>query len=188
MVRTNSEALLGVTARTGDVNYSEGVAITSIFQADEVTQIEPVRYPEGSGFIRLLAAPMIQAGEKVSIRLVKILSKMLLNPIDHILRTKLLPGWAYRTTILLVMQTEDNLMQVKPGRSVYTAFRRGLVAEHDANATIHAQIEIGIEVARKLGQRINGVPQAPVHESLLNMPTTAHILGGCPMGAAPPTA
>jgi cholesterol oxidase len=182
MVRTNSEALLGVTARASDVNYSEGVAITSIFQADEVTQIEPVRYPEGSSFIKLLAAPMIQAGDRVFIRVLKILGKILFKPLDHVLRTKLLPGWARRTTVLLVMQTEDNLMRIKPGRNVYTAFRRGLAAEHNPNATIHAQIEIGNKVARMLAGHVNGIPQAPVHESLLNMPTTAHILGGVPFG------
>ncbi len=182
MVRTNSEALLGVTARAGDVDYSEGVAITSIFQADDVTQIEPVRYPDGSGFIRLLAAPMIQAGDHIFGQLLKIMGKVLRRPLDHVLRVKLLPGWARRTTILLIMQTEDNLMRIKPGRSVYTAFRRGLIAEHDPDATIHAQIEIGNKVAHMLAGRVNGIPQAPVHESLLNMPTTAHILGGCPMG------
>jgi cholesterol oxidase len=31
MVRTNSEALLGSVARQSDINYSEGVAITSIY-------------------------------------------------------------------------------------------------------------------------------------------------------------
>jgi cholesterol oxidase len=182
LVRTNSEALLGVTSREDQPNYSEGVAITSIFQADDVTQIEPVRYPDGSGFIRLLAAPMINAGNRISMQLLKILSKLLRHPVDHVLRGKLLPGWARRTTILLVMQTEDNLMRLRPGRSLFTLFRRGLVAEHDANATIHAQIEIGHRVAQDFAHRTNGIAQAALHESLLNMPTTAHILGGCPFG------
>ena len=182
MVRTNSEALLGVTARGNEVDYSEGIAITSIFQADDVTQIEPVRYPDGSSFIKLLAAPMLKAGRNTPARLLNILGKLLLNPADHLLRTKLLPGWARHTTILLVMQTTNNLMRVKPGRSLYTVFKRGLVAEHDDNATIHAQIAIGNHVARTLGKHINGIPQAPLHESLLNMPTTAHILGGVPFG------
>lgn len=181
-VRTNSEALVGVTARGSDVDYSEGIAITSIFQADEVTQIEPVRYPQGSSFMKLLAAPMIETGGGSGAKLLKILGKMLLNPLDHVLRAKLLPGWARRTTILLVMQTEDNLMQVKRGRSIYSAYRRGLVAEHDEDATIHAQIPIGNAVTRNLAQRVNGIPQATLHETLLNMPTTAHILGGVPFG------
>ena len=104
------------------------------------------------------------------------------HPLDHLLKAKLLPRWARSTTILLVMQTEDNLMRLRPGRSIFTLFRRGLVAEHDANATIHAQIEIGHRVAQDFARRTNGVAQAALHETLLNMPTTAHILGGCPMG------
>ena len=41
-VRTNSESLLGSVARSGDSDWSEGVAISSIFNADTVTRIEPV--------------------------------------------------------------------------------------------------------------------------------------------------
>jgi cholesterol oxidase len=182
LVRTNSEALLGVTARDDSINYADGVAITSIFQADDITQVEPVRYPVGSGFIKLLAAPMIDAGSSVPVRFLKTLAATLRHPLDHLLKAKLLPRWARHTTILLVMQTEDNLMRLRPGRSVFTLFRRGLVAEHDANATIHAQIEIGHRVAKDFARRANGIPQAALHETLLNMPTTAHILGGCPMG------
>jgi cholesterol oxidase len=42
-VRTNSEALHGVAARDRATDYSKGIAITSIFHADAVTTIEPVR-------------------------------------------------------------------------------------------------------------------------------------------------
>jgi cholesterol oxidase len=38
-VRTNSENILGVTTRGRDVDYSKGIAITSIFSADEVTRV-----------------------------------------------------------------------------------------------------------------------------------------------------
>ncbi len=55
MVRTNSEALLGSVARKSDINYSEGVSISSIFNYDEITRIEPVRYPDGSSLMRFLA-------------------------------------------------------------------------------------------------------------------------------------
>ncbi|MBK8824060.1 MAG: GMC family oxidoreductase, partial [Anaerolineales bacterium] len=43
MVRTNSEGLLGSVARKSDINYSEGVSISSIYNFDEMTRIEPVR-------------------------------------------------------------------------------------------------------------------------------------------------
>jgi cholesterol oxidase len=180
--RTNSEALLGVTRRNGSVDDSQGVAISSIFQADAVTQIEPVRYPPGSDFIKLLSAPVINAGGHIAGRALRIALAALRHPVDFLGRTKLLPGWARRTTILLVMQTEDNLMRLRRGRSLYALFRRGLVAEHDAAATIRAQLPIGHQIARAMARRVDGIPQAAVHESLLNMPTTAHILGGCPFG------
>ncbi len=63
MVRTNNEALLGSVARNrGEVDYSKGAAITSIFNANPTTTVEPVRYPAGSGSMRLLTGPMIGSG------------------------------------------------------------------------------------------------------------------------------
>ncbi len=180
-VRTNSEALLGVTARDGAIDYTEGVAITSIVRADAVTQVEPVHYSEGSSFIKLLAAPMIEAGSSVAGRVLRVVGQIARHPLDFA-RSKFRPGWAHDTTILLVMQAEDNLMRLRLGRSLFTLFRRGLVAEHSPDATIHAQIDIGHTVARRFAEGVNGIAQAPLHESLLNMPTTAHILGGCPFG------
>ncbi len=53
-VRTNSENILGVTSRDKHIDYSQGIAISSIFQADDVTRVEPVRYSDGSSFIRTL--------------------------------------------------------------------------------------------------------------------------------------
>ncbi|NDJ78725.1 MAG: GMC family oxidoreductase, partial [Chloroflexi bacterium] len=181
MVRTNSEALLGVTARKNDIDYSEGVAITSIFQADAVTHIEPVRYPDGSSFIKTIAAPMIASGRSIPGRALRILANALRRPMDFV-RTFFFPGWARRSTILLVMQTEDTLLQLRPGRHLFTGFRRGLLARHDPEHTVQAHIEIGHQITRDFANRTNGVPQAPIHESLLNMPTTAHIMGGCPFG------
>lgn len=179
-VRTNSEALLGVTSRRLNVDYSQGIAITSVFEADAVTRVEPVRYPAGSGFIKMLAAPMIDAGDSLAGRLLKVIAHTMRHPLDF-LRSKLPPDWARRTTILLVMQTEDNVMRLRLGRHMLTLFRRGLVAEHDAANTIHAQIPIGHRVARALARRMDGITQAAIHETLLNTPTTAHILGGCAM-------
>ena len=73
MVRTNSEALLGSMARKSDINYSEGVAISSIYNQDEITRVEPVRYPDGSSLMRFLAAPLIDTDVSVPVRLLKFL-------------------------------------------------------------------------------------------------------------------
>lgn len=180
-VRTNSEALLGVVGRDDEVDYSEGVAITSVLQADEVTRVEPVRYPDGSSLMRFLSAPLISEGDRVPVRIVKILGQILRHPIDF-LRSHVLPGWARRTTILLVMQTVDSRMQLKIGRSLLTGFRNRLVAEADPEHQCPARIDIGHEITRAFAQRSGGIPLGSLGENLLNMPTTAHILGGCPMG------
>ena len=64
MVRTNSEALLGSIARGNDIDYSKGVSISSIFNADAVTRVEPVRYPDGSSLMRFLGAPLISDNQR----------------------------------------------------------------------------------------------------------------------------
>jgi len=180
-VRTNSEALLGVTSRDNTTDYSQGIAITSIFQADAVTQIEPVRYPHRSSFMKLLAAPLIEASDSILERFAKIVGLTLRHPLDA-LRAMVFPHWARRTTILLVMQTEDNMMRLRLGRHFLTLFRRELLSQRDDEHTIQAEIEIGHRVTRAFAQRTNGIAQGSIHENLLNIPTTAHIMGGCPFG------
>jgi cholesterol oxidase len=181
MVRTNSEALLGSTARQLDVDYSEGIAITSIFHADDVTTIEPVRYPAGSSLMRFLAGPLVESGGHVLARLFKTLAQIVTRPRDFA-RTHLLAGWAQRTTIILVMQTEDNRIRLRLGRSIFTVWRKNLVSSPDTDHTIPSKIDIGHGVTRRFAKRTNGIPAGSLNEGVLNIPMTAHILGGVPFG------
>lgn len=181
MVRTNSEALLGSIARNSDVNYSQGVSISSIFNADDVTRVEPVRYPDGSSLMRFLGAPLISDVTNVPARIFRSLTWIVLHPIDF-LRFMLFPNWAHNSTILLIMQHVDNHMKFRIGRSPLTLFRRGLVAERDADHQIHARVDAGHDVTRAFAKLTNGVPSGSITENVFNLPTTAHILGGAPMG------
>ncbi|MDE3088556.1 MAG: GMC family oxidoreductase [Chloroflexota bacterium] len=182
MVRTNSEALLGSISRDRRANYSEGVAITSIFRADDNTNIEPVRYPAGSSLIYfLVAAPLIEAGANILGRLLKVIAAGIRHPVDFV-NARFVPPIARRTTILLVMQTKDNLMRLRQGRHWSTFFRRGLVCVRDADKPIAAEVDIAHRVTRGFAEKTNGIPMGNLSEVLLNLPTTAHILGGCPMG------
>ena len=180
MVRTNNEALLGSVARSDATDYSQGLAITSIFRADAMTTIEPVRYPRGSSAMRLLGGPMIESGSVLS-RLAQSVAEVARRPRDFA-RTHVLPGWAERTTILLAMQWEDNRLQLKPGRSILTGFRTDLVSRPDGDKTIPTKIGIGHEVTRSFAAKTNGVPMGSLNEGLFDVPMTAHILGGCPIG------
>lgn len=181
MVRTNSEGLLGSVARKSDINYSEGVSISSIYNHDEITRIEPVRYPDGSSLMRFLAAPLIDKNFSIPRRLLNFLGWALTHPIDFG-KALFLPGWAHNVTILLVMQHADNRMRFKVGKSIFTLFRTGMVAEEEPGYTINAQVEGSHEVTKEFAKRTNGVALGSIGENLLNLPTTAHILGGAPIG------
>jgi cholesterol oxidase len=182
MVRTNSEALLGITSRERSVDHSKGIAITSVFMADEVTAVEPVRHPEKAAFMRNTALPLIDvAGKSVVMRLLTMLWTIIRHPIDF-LHARFFARWSLRSTILLVMQTEDNMARFRLGRNLFTLFRKGLVTERDDDSPIEAEIAIGHQVTRSLAQKMNAVSQGPFTESLLNLASTAHILGGVPFG------
>ena len=181
-VRTNSESLTGVTTRTMKADCSKGVCIGSIFNADAVTQMEAVRFPAGSGAtLAMLAAPMIESGGSVPKRLLQTLLHILKHPVDF-LRTKIFPNLSQRTTVILTMQTEDNLMRVRLGRHLFTLFRKDLVCESDKKRTIKAVVDIAHRAAKVMAQKIDGIPQGMVNESLLNIPGTAHFMGGVPFG------
>ena len=181
MVRTNNEALLGAVARHRDVDYSTGIAITSIFNLDPVTTIEPVRYPAGSSAMRYLSGPLLTLSGGFWKRVALSVRDVLTHPVDF-LRTHLLPGWAERTTILLVMQNEDARIRVRHGRSPFTFFRKDLVSMPDEERTIPPMLEQAHAVTRRFAERTDGVPLGSVNEGLFGIPMTAHILGGCPVG------
>jgi cholesterol oxidase len=181
MVRTNSEGLLGSVARKSDIDYSEGVSISSIYNLDEMTRIEPVRYPDGSSLMRFLAAPLIDVNISIPMRLLKFFWWTLTHPIDF-LKALVLPGWAHNVTILLVMQHADNRMGLQIGRSGFTLFRRTMIAEKEPGYEINAQVKGSHEVTREFAKRTNGVALGSIGENLLGLPTTAHILGGAPIG------
>lgn len=183
VVRTNSEALLGGLARKSDINYSEGVSISSIFNADAMTRVEPVRYPDGSSLMRFLAAPLIDVDVPVWMRFLRFIGWILTHPLDFA-RAMFLPGWAHNTTILLVMQHADNRMKFRTGRSLFTLFRTGLVAEEEPGYEIQARVAGSHELTREFARLTNGIALGSLGENLLGLPTTAHILGGAPIGAS----
>jgi cholesterol oxidase len=181
-VRTNSESLTGVSARNDWNDYSRGIAIGSIFQADNVTQMEAVRFPDGSGAtIKLLNAPMIEPGGARAARIARALWRMAAHPIEF-LQTKCLPGIARRTVILLTMQTVDNLMRVHMGRNIFTLFRKGLVCEPDRVHAVPVNLKIAHRATRIMAEKTSGIAQAMANESLLDIPGTAHFMGGVPFG------
>jgi cholesterol oxidase len=183
-VRTNNEALLAGGSDDETIDYSKGLSITSIFQADPVTRIEPVRFPDGSSFVmRVLAGPLHEGKRSFANRLWMLLSWPL-REARTFFNVKLRPGLARRTTILLVMQTEDSRLRLRLGRTFLTLFRRRTVAEPEHDKPIQTEIYPGHEVVRSFALKINGMPIGNVAEGSLGVPATAHILGGCGIGTS----
>ncbi len=179
-VRTNSENILGVTARKKDVDYSKGIAITSIFSADEVTRVEPVRYSDGQSFIRVMTAPLVDGANNMFMRFAKTLWAIIRHPWDFFY-AKIFSNWARFTTILLVMQTEENLTRIRRGRSFFTFGRKGLVIHNEKEHSADS-LSLANDVTRAFAERVDGITAAAFTDSLFNFPTTAHLMGGVPFG------
>ena len=177
LVRTNSEALLGATARQLDTDYSTGVAITSSIHPKPDTHMEPVRYPPGSNAMGLLATVLVDGGARIP-RQLRFLGQVVRHPITFA-RSLSVRRWSERTVILLVMQSLDNSIRLTLRRSRLGKRLRSHQDDQNPNPTY---IPIANEAARVAAGAIDGFPSSAVNEVLLDVPTTAHIIGGAPMG------
>lgn len=179
-VRTNGESLCGATALNDDIDYSAGIAIGSAIHPDASTKIEPVRYPQGSDLMRLLAVPLTGDGSRFT-RPLKLLVNIFLKfiPFSKLYFSK---DWARRTIILLVMQTLEEKITIKYKRSVFSLFQKSLVCE-DKDKSIKSYLPVAQQASTELADIMQGVPQNVISEVLLATPATAHILGGCRFGS-----
>jgi cholesterol oxidase len=179
LTRTNSESILGARSRRRSVDYSTGVAITSSFHPDAQTHIEPVRYGKGSNSMGLLQSVLTDGGPGGP-RWRKALREIRQHPRD-VAKLLWLKGWSEQTIIVLVMQSLDNSLTVtrRKGR-----FRDRLVSRPGHGDPNPTWIPAGNEVTRRLAERIDGIAGGSVGE-LANIPMTAHIIGGAPIGVSP---
>ncbi|MGL4306858.1 MAG: GMC oxidoreductase [Mycobacteriaceae bacterium] len=178
LVRTNSEAVLAATARNRDVDYTQGVAITSSFHPDDHTHIEPVRYGKGSNAIGLLQTVLSDGGGKTP-RILKTLAVALRHP-GAALRSLSVRRWSERTVIALVMQTDDNSLELTAKRGI---FGRTLTSKRGSGNPPPQWIPQGHKAVRLLADKIGGDPGGSIAE-VVNIPMTAHFLGGCVIGTS----
>jgi len=181
LVRTNSEALLTVTAHDKKADYSDQIAITSGIYADEKTHIEIVRYNKGSDVMGFLVTLLTGGGGHVP-RFLRFLGNALRHPWQFI-KSIWIFNWAARTPILLVMQTEDSRLRLDYKKRWWQFGRWSMNTKLDPGyKKVPAYIPIANEVAKRMGRKINGQPMSGITEVLFNISSTAHILGGCVMG------
>jgi len=182
LVRTNSEMILAVTVPEdypGDL--TKRVAISSSIYPDPHTHIETVSYGNAGDSMSTLYTLLVGDGTRAT-RPLKLLGQIIRHPV-RFAKTLWPGGWSRRTIILLVMQTLDNAIALRPKRKRSGEVR--LQTEQDPERPNPTFIPVANEAAEWLAKRTGGIAQSSVTEALMNIPTTAHILGGAVIGHGP---
>lgn len=183
-VRTNSEVVTSITSKNKEIDFTEGIAITSSIFPDDVTHIEPMRYPDGSDALNAMMTLFTGRGNRI-VRPLKWLCNVIIHPIEFI-KTLWPFGLIRKTTILLVMQTVDNSIQVYRKRRWWLPFSHALVSKPEKQRKrVPAYIQVAQDVTKRFAEKVDGVPRNAVSEVLFDRGLSAHILGGCVIGPDP---
>ena len=183
LTRTNSESILPVEARDITVDYSVGPAITSSIHPNPQTHVEPVRYGRGSNFMGLLSTLLTEGDrpdEPGGCRAGSRFARTAAAEPRSFLRSVSVRRWSQRTTVMLVMQSLDNSLNV--------SLKRGPFGDaHPVDQAGHRRTEPDVDPrGARRGQEVRrqdrrGGPRHPGPRRS-NIPMTAHILGGAPIG------
>jgi len=174
-ILTNSEMLSGVVAADRKLNH--GLAISSVFNPDDHTHIELCKFPNGSGAMLRLATMAAGDGKPV-VRTLKMLGNVILHPWDF-LRSFFHPNVARNSLVFLIMQELPNAMTMTLRKVLWFW---NLSFKNKSHERVPSYIPIGQEALYRYSKKVNGVPHNAASELFLGLPSTAHILGGCPIG------
>lgn len=176
-VRTNNEALLGVTSRSRK-DLWEGVAIGSVVQMGQDTTMEPVRFAPGNDVLLLLGTLLTDGGGRIP-RWMRWMGHVIRHP-GQFLRVTKPWGKARSSVVLLVMQTKPSETRLVLSRSLLRCGRQVLTSRPvPGSLRVPSYIPLANQVARELAQELDAIPQSALNEIFFDIPTTAHILGGC---------
>ena len=182
LVRTNSEMILAVTVPEDyPDDLTRRVAISSSIYPDPHTHIETVTYGHAGDSMSTLYTLLVGDGTRVT-RPLKLLGQIVRHPVKFA-KTLWPQGWSRRTIIILVMQTLDNAIALRPTLKRSGAVR--LQTEQDPQRPNPTFIPVANEAAEWLAKRTGGIAQSSLTEALINVPSTAHILGGAVIGHSP---
>jgi cholesterol oxidase len=182
LVRTNSEAILAVTVPEDYPDeLIKRVAISSSIYPDANTHIETVTYGNDGDSMSRLNTLLTGDGTRVT-RPLKLLGQIARHPrrFAQVVRPK---NWSRRTIIILVMQTLDNAIALRPKRGPLKTL--WLSTEQDPQRPIPTFIPVANQAAEWFAKRTGGIAQSSLTEAAFNIPTTAHILGGAVIAPGP---
>jgi cholesterol oxidase len=176
-LRTNAETLCAVSSASEKLN--NGLAITSVFAPDPHTHVEIVKYPDRSNALKWFFGLSVGGARSSFNRAGKLILKSVTHPMLF-LRMIFNFEWSTRLVIFLVMQTTDNSMKMIWKRNLAGGRMK---IDNRGQKKVPAFIPVGQEVMERYARKVLGIPQNILLEVFFDRPTTAHILGGCPMAA-----
>jgi len=184
LTRTNSEALGGALTKLTNRkkhDFTRGIAITSSIHPNDYTHIEPVRYGKGSNAMGLLSTVMTDGGGPMP-RWAKWVAQVARHPGQVASLYGGINHWSERAVIGLTMQSLDNSITVQRRRT--RLGRSKLTSTPGHGVPSPTWIPVANEAMRRLAAAIGGFPLNSVGE-MVDVPMTAHLLGGCVIGDAP---
>jgi cholesterol oxidase len=173
-IRTNSQSISGVV--NSQLKLNHGPAITSIFSPSPDTHVELVKFNDRSGAVTHLSGFACE-GSSPSHRALRQLRLTFGHPYKF-LKLLLYPRWCKNSIVLLTMQSTDSAIRMVWKRN----WIGGRISFGNEGPKTPAYIPEGQDVLYRLARNTGASPMNSIAESLFNMSTTAHIIGGCPMG------
>ena len=137
-------------------NLIKRVAITSSIYPDPNTHIETVTYGDGGDSMRMLYTLLTGDGTRAT-RPLKLLAQILRHP-GRLAKVLFAKQWSRRTIILLVMQTLDNAIALRPRKGPFGSF--WLQTEQDPERPNPTFIPVANEAAEWFAKRPAGSRRA----------------------------
>jgi cholesterol oxidase len=178
-VRTNSESLSGVV--NSPLKLNNGPAITSLFQPEPETTIQLVKFNDASGGVTHLAG-FATDGKEPFKRFLKFIYYSMTHPLKAT-RVFFSFRWCKHSVVMMVMQVNSSSMVMKWKKRLFG----GRIGFDRSTVTIPTYIPKGQEVLRRFAAKTTSTPMNCITELMFNKATTAHVIGGCPMGESAET-
>ena len=181
-VRSNSEAILGVKTQKLDPELASGIAISAGFHPNNETHIETFRFGKGQNMMGLLTTDMPKPNFPAG------LARWLINFIKHPIRNIMYffpRKWSERGVFLLVMQPINNYLRLVHERKWWKFGGVSLNTKNESDVPVPGRIEVGEKLAEKIAKKMGGYCSTTYTSAILDIPTTAHILGGARISNTP---
>jgi cholesterol oxidase len=179
--RTNSESTGSMSAKwrdRHDYDFTQGVAVTSSFQPNDHTVIEPIRNGKRLNMMGLLMTLATKGGGKYP-RWLLALAKAGRHPGQLLSLYGGINQWSQRSVVSVTMQDLDNSVTLYPKRSWLGRWK--VTSKQGEGLPNPASIPVADEALERMATHVGGFTTNTIGQ-LFDIPMTAHFLGGCTIG------